>query len=308
MAAIVREHVRSEALQFRGMGSDVHLVVVGGRLGLADEARLQLEGLERRWSRFLDDSELSRLNRCAGSPVVVSAETVLLVQRAVDAWRFTGGAFDPTVLGAVVRAGYDRSFERLGPTPPGGVSDLQTGPSGIEIDGRTVQLRASTGFDPGGIGKGLAADLVADDVMSRGADGVCVNVGGDVRVRGHAEDGGPWTVAVEHPWREEPVALLGLRDGGVATSTTLKRQWTVGGEQRHHLILPRTGQPVSSGLNLATVVAGEAWMAEVLAKAVLIAGSSAPFSLLEDTDVESLVVDDAGTVSTTAGLSRFTGV
>jgi FAD:protein FMN transferase len=307
MAAIVREELRSRELEFRAMGGDVHVVVVGGASGLAGEARSRLEDLERRWSRFLDDSEVSRVNQCAGSPVTVSPETALLVRRAVDAWRFTGGAFDPTVLGAVVRAGYDRSFEQLGPAPRGGVSNLRTGLSGVEIDGRTVQLRAGTGFDPGGIGKGLAADLVADDVMSKGADGVCVNVGGDVRVRGVAGDGGPWTIAVEHPWHSQPMALLGLMDGGVATSTTLRRRWTVDGQPRHHLILPRTGQPVSSGLNLATVIAGEAWIAEVLAKAVLIAGTSAPFALLDNTGVESLVVDEGGKVTSTPGLSRFTG-
>jgi thiamine biosynthesis lipoprotein len=143
--------------------------------------------------------------------------------------------------------------------------------------------------------------------MAQGADGVCVNVGGDVRVRGCAGDGGAWTVAVEHPWRETPLALIGLHDGGVATSTTLKRRWTVDGEPRHHLILPRTGEPVASGLNLAAVVAGEAWMAEVLAKAVLIAGASAPFSLLDGTDVEAIAVDDSGAMSSTPGLSRFVG-
>src|SRR5262245_13569523 len=100
---------------FRAMGSDAHVLVVGGPAGLAARAQARVDDLERKWSRFLPDSEVSRLTARAGSAVEVSGDTVELVTRAIGAWRLTGGAFDPTVLGAVIRAGYDRSFEELGP-------------------------------------------------------------------------------------------------------------------------------------------------------------------------------------------------
>ena len=100
--------------RFRAMGSDAHLVVVGGTDDLADRAQARIDQLEDRWSRFRPDSEISRLNRRAGTPVVVSPDTVGLVERATEAWRFSGGAFDPTVLGPMIRAGYDRSFDQLG--------------------------------------------------------------------------------------------------------------------------------------------------------------------------------------------------
>src|SRR2546429_593200 len=84
-------------------------VVAGGRIGLVSRALALVDGLEARWSRFLADSEVSRLNAAAGQPVSVSADTIKLVSTAVDAWRLTAGRFDPTVLGDVVRAGYDRT-------------------------------------------------------------------------------------------------------------------------------------------------------------------------------------------------------
>src|ERR1043166_8677873 len=98
--------------RFRAMGSDAHVVVVGPD-HLADEASARIADLERRWSRFDEHSEISSLNRHAGAPVLVSTETLELVERALDAWRMTHGWFDPTVLGAVVRAGYDRSFDAI---------------------------------------------------------------------------------------------------------------------------------------------------------------------------------------------------
>jgi thiamine biosynthesis lipoprotein len=292
--------------QFRAMGSDAHVIVVGGAPSLLDVAQSLVDDLERRWSRFLDDSEISELNRRAGTFVAVSGLTVTLIERAVDAWRLTGGAFEPTVLGAMLRAGYDRSFELLGSTPASGHSLLGIGVADIEIHGNQVRLPAGTGFDPGGIGKGMAADLVCAELMASGAEGVCINLGGDVRVCGTGPEGEGWTVAVEHPWTTRPIVLLGLADGAVATSTTLRRRWQGDdGGYRHHLIDPQTGLPSDTDLTLTSAVAAEAWVAEVLAKAVLLAGSGHRFDILGGTRVQALAVDRLGHVTATAGLGEY---
>lgn len=307
------------------MGSDAHVIVVGGPPSLVAAAEDRVRQLERRWSRFLPDSEINLVNRWAGFPVAVSEDTRTLIEHGLVGWRLSGGAFDPTLLGAVVRAGYDRSFELL-PNPPGGSPGrpapgaaagaggapdghrrLGPGVEGIVVARETVTLPAGVGFDPGGIGKGLAADLIAADAMAAGAEGVCINLGGDVRVAGSGPDGGSWTVAVEHPWSPRPLMLIGLAGGAVATSTTLRRQWQVDGRRRHHLIDPQTGEPSASDVNLATVVAGDAWVAEILAKAVLLAGSAHPFDILGGTGTHGLAVDDAGVIHTTPGLAGFLG-
>lgn len=298
---------RVDELRFRAMGSDVHLIIVGGPEGSAYRARDRINELERRWSRFIPDSEISELTRRAGTPMTVSDDTVELITRAIEAWRFTGATFDPTVLGALVRAGYDRSFDELPANTDNGVSSLVTGCTDIVIDGNTVTLPAGTGFDPGGIGKGLTADIVVDEISTAGADGVCVNMGGDVCVRGEAPEVGGWTIGIDHPWSTRPIANVGIDDGAVATSTTLRRRWTVGGNERHHLIDPRTGEPADTDLNLVSVIAGSAWAAEVLAKAVLIRGSAHPFDLVEGSGAEALIVHDDGLVAVSDGFRSFLG-
>ena len=68
--------------RFRAMGSDAHFIVFAAQRN--DESRLmgqavgRVEELERRWSRFLPDSEINQLNRWAGHPVAVSAESAEL--------------------------------------------------------------------------------------------------------------------------------------------------------------------------------------------------------------------------------------
>jgi thiamine biosynthesis lipoprotein len=294
-------------LRFHAMGSDAHVIVVGGAPALAEYARGRIDALEHRWSRFRPDSEVSELNRKAGDAVRVSADTLALVRRALDAWKLTGGLFDPTVLGDVLRAGYDRSFDARVPFACAGSSDLALGAADVELDGDTVRLPAGTGFDPGGLGKGLAADLLVHEVHDRGAAGACVNLGGDVRVAGTGPKGDDWTIALNHPARPTPLARVGIRDGGVATSTTLRRRWHVEGQVRHHIIDPTTGRPSSSDITFASVVAGSAWAAEALATAIVLRGTPSHFDVLAETGAEAVAVDAHGCIDASFGFAHYLG-
>jgi thiamine biosynthesis lipoprotein len=256
------------------MGSTAHVTVLGGANDLIETARERLDDLEARWSRFVPSSEISRLNHADGRPCRVSGETRLLVRRALDGYAVTEGRFDPTLLGAVLRAGYVDSFDRRPSRPHGSGSTLRTGAHRIEIDDTagTVRIPVGVGFDPGGIGKGLAADLVSAELVDLGAAGVSVNVGGDLRVRGDAPEGDAWRIAVDDPWgRSEPVARLRLLHGAVATSSRLRRRWIrADGAVQHHLLDPATGTSSRTPVLASTVVAANGWQAEALSKAVFL--------------------------------------
>jgi FAD:protein FMN transferase len=293
--------------RFRAMGSDVHVVVVGGSLPLLDVARDATLDLEARWTRFRPDSEVSRLNDLAGLPVHVSTATRTLVERALVGAQVTQGRFDPTVLGSMLRAGYDRSFELLDDETSDGASPLLSGWEDIVIDRdrSTVTLPKGTGFDPGGVGKRLAADLVCIDLLRAGAAGACVNVGGDLRVEGEGPAGGSWVVAIEHPLRPGVHEDVVLSRGAIATTTRVRRTWGPSDDRRHHLIDPATGQPARTGLAGVTVIAAEAWQAEVLTKGAFVAGLSEGLFLLASRGVEGVLVDDHGCVYPTSGFDRF---
>jgi len=291
------------------MGSTVHVIVVGGSLRLLDMAREFVEALESRWSRFRATSEVSRLNDAGGRSLRVSPETLGLVQRALEGARVTGGLYDPTVLGDVIRAGYDRSFGRLEPDAGDGSSHLRSGYEAIDVDGSesTVTMPVGVGFDPGGIGKGYAADLLAAQLLSQGAVGACANVGGDLRVAGVAPDGPSWPISLDHPLDPTRAEVVFVRDGAVATSTRTRRAWGRAGDRRHHLIDPASGRPVWNGVASTTVVAAEAWQAEVMAKATFVAGIAEGLHLLAATGTDGLLIDDEGSVYPSAGFERFAG-
>ena len=312
----------SESRIVKVMGTTAHLIVTDGPSGLVDRGVDRLDELEARWSRFLPDSEISRLNDRPGVPVLVSKDTYRLIDHALAGWRLTEGRFDPTLLREVRAAGYDRSFELLdanqslgGPVPPpvevaSAVADSpRSGANEIALDPivGSVTLGPDVQLDPGGIGKGLAADLVVDLLLAEGARGALVNVGGDLRVAGAPPEGDGWVVAIEDPTdADRMVDTISLDAGAVASTWRTKRAWTApDGTPRHHLIDPKTGLSAASGLAGVAVLTGRGWRAEVLAKAAFLAGPVDGAALLAANDAAGLLVADDGTVSEAGAWARF---
>lgn len=279
-----------QELHDRAMGSRVHLMVDSPNDSLTSRlmaaASDRISELEAHWSRFLPDSDISRANATRGIPVDVAPETRLLVAQAVRAWELTAGRYDPTVMDALVAAGYDRDLAEArvvsqlgrtrGPTSPDQTSPTP-GCAGIEIDDEagTITLPVDVGFDPGGIGKGLAADLVAEELLRAGATSALVNVGGDVRVIGSPPDGAAWIIEIDEPTvSPTPLGRVALSSGAVATSTNRRRTWTSGGIDRHHVIDPRTGDCADCSAQLVSVLAADAWWAEALATCLMLTDPS----------------------------------
>jgi FAD:protein FMN transferase len=132
-----------------------------------------------------------------------------------------------------------------------------------------------------------------------------VNLGGDLRAIGASPEPHGWVVEVDDPLATGATGMLALREGAIATSTRLRRAWERDGRVLHHLIDPRTGLPAESGLASVTVVAGEAWRAEVLAKSVFIAGAVEGRGLITGAGATGLFVDDDGRVEDLEGLTAF---
>lgn len=289
--------------QWPAMGTTARVTIVGGDERLLGTALHRVEELEARWSRFREDSELSRLNSAEGAPCVVSLDTFTLVEHLVAAWQRTAGRFDPTLYDALHAIGYMRSwpFAAAGNTMPL-QGELPPGCAGVVLDRSTrmVWLPAGLRLDPGGLGKGLAADLVAEALTAQGAHGALVDLGGDLRAIGCSPTGGAWRVAVEHPVEHDrTIAVVETTGGGIATSSRGKRRWhTAAGAEVHHLLDPRTAHPAARPWMSVTTLAATAVDAEVAATVAFLDGSlaCAPWAhaaLLATADGADQVLGDA---------------
>jgi thiamine biosynthesis lipoprotein len=143
---------------------------------------------------------------------------------------------------------------------------------------RSVALAPGVTVDPGGIGKGLAADIVVAELMELGATGAMVNLGGDLAAQGRAPTEAGWVVGVEDPRdRHRVLARVTIHSGGVCTSSRLRRTWCArDGRPVHHILDPRSGDCLATDIASITVVAGAAWWAEALSKAVFVEGDQDP--------------------------------
>jgi thiamine biosynthesis lipoprotein len=264
---------------FRAMGTSCRVVAATGgdprAAGAAIDAALsEIARCERVMTRFDSTSDLSRANAHAGQWVDVDPLLVDVLALAVEAREETGGLYDPTVLPALIAAGYDRSFDQLAGSvrPPASIDGWRRGAAvGLDAERSRVRLGPGTAVDLGGIGKGYSATR-AVAAMRRAYPplrGGLVDLGGDISVAGSAP-GGPWRVAVADP--RQPGSDLGvllLRGASVATSGRDRRRFGLG-QRQHHLIDPATGSAAVPGPLAVTVVAPSAVLAETSATALAI--------------------------------------
>jgi thiamine biosynthesis lipoprotein len=258
---------------FSAMGTWVDCLVEATPSPVLDAAFRQVEQefarLERKLSRFRADSELSRLNR--ERSIEASDDLLELTRLALEAREQTGGRFDPTLHDAIVAAGYDRTFSELSPeTPLSAVRPHRAGGE-VRISGRRIELGPGASLDFGGLAKGYAADRCLTRLARLGA--ALVNAGGDLAVSGPRMDG-PWPVGVALPGGV-PALSLAIAQGGLATSARDRRRWVRDGEERHHIIDPRTLRSAKNTPLSVTAAARTATDAEIAAKALFLAGPDA---------------------------------
>jgi thiamine biosynthesis lipoprotein len=245
-----------------------------------------LDRVDRTYSRFRDDSELSRLNRRSAERTVISDLLLDAIAVALAAARRTDGAVDPTVGRAMRAIGYDTDFEAIAQVGAPTVIRLEPIPGwqAVELSlvRREVVVRNGVELDLGSTGKGLAADLAAgaalDALAPANADaGVLVSLGGDIATAGLAPGDG-WRILVAED-SETPTEAAGevisITSGAVATSSTTVRRWRRGDRTIHHLIDPRTGGPVESPWRTASVAAASCAEANTAATAAIVMAEDA---------------------------------
>ncbi|HYO42609.1 MAG TPA: FAD:protein FMN transferase [Candidatus Limnocylindrales bacterium] len=293
----------------RALGSSLRLTVrvpepaTGRALAAAELAwaavLAEFDEVDAALSRFRDDSELTMLNRLAGSGAVVavSGRTRRALAAIDRAFRMTDHRFDAGVLGGLERIGeHGAALDRT--VPPRPIPDAS---------GRRFRVHVPpVPVDMGGIGKGLAlrwASERAHAVLPEGT-GLLLEAGGDLVARG-TPPGDGWRVGVEDPAAEdvktaEPVVVIAVAEGAVATSSVRVRNW-IGPDGRpvHHLLDPRTGEPARGGLIAVTVAAPDPAWAEVWSKALFLDGREGIAADARARGMAAWWVDDRGMLGMT---------
>lgn len=294
------QSVEDIGFAFSAMACDCEVRIAGlGRRKaepLATLAIAEVRRIESKFSRYLETSVVSRINRAAGSgqAVQVDAETTHLLDFAASLHALSDGLFDPT--SGTLRRAWD--FRAARPPEQARIDALLPLVGWQQVawkDGRIELPRVGMELDFGGFGKEYAADRAATLLQEHGVRHAMVNLGGDIRLAGPRLGDGPWSLGIQHPRDARRVlATLALRTGALATSGDYERYLEHEGLRYCHVLNPHTGWPVSAWRSIS-VVAPACLAAGALTTIAMLKGSDA-LGFLAGQNVGYLAVDAAGAI------------
>jgi thiamine biosynthesis lipoprotein len=276
-----------------------------------DEAFERIADIEARMSLHLDTSEIAAVNESAGSGAVeVSSDTFRVIEKALEAAKFSNGAFDPTV-GPLVTA-WDIGGDNPRRPPQDEIDSLLPliGYDRVILDSEklTVELLdAGMMLDLGGIAKGYAADEVAKILESHGVEKAIINLGGNVLTIGKRVDGTPWRIGIQNPEAERGghVMIVGLEDLALVTSGPYERYLELDGVVYHHILNTDTGYPVDTDITSASIITSESFIADALSTAVYSLGLEKGLALIDSMeDVEAVFIDKSHRIYLSDGFAN----
>ena len=311
--------------RFTALGTSAHLLVTDP--GVSDRACAllmeELDAIDRACSRFRSDSELWRVNHARGRTTRISALLAEAVAVALAAAEVTDGDVDPTCGRSLARLGYDRDFAaaRQNTSPLSQPPAPAAGWQAVELDRERHEITVprEVVLDLGATAKALAADRAAIRISASLNCGTLVNLGGDIRAAG-APPGEGWRIGIvdnrgfdsaEAARGAEAApppcdAMVVIRDGGLATSSTKVRAWSRGTTPLHHIIAPATGMPADSCWRTVSVAAATCVDANTASTAAIIRGDQAP-GWLASQRLPARLVGHGGEIVKVAGWPVGTG-
>ena len=262
---------------------------------LVKQAFTIMEDLEQTLSRFVETSEVAKINQQAGEWVKVSPTTLELIELGIKIGEVSHGAFDITIGAVLDLWGFGSGLYHV-PTEEELAEALATVDyTQVEVNHNTSEVRIPQGtiLDLGGIAKGFVVDSGISLLRKGKVQRSIINAGGDISVIGRRPDGQPWRVGVQDPDLPSDIRwILPLDNNSVVTSGDYQRFFTKDGQRYHHILDPKTGYP-ARGLRSVTIVGENGATSDALSTAVFVLGWEKGRALVESLDnVEAILVSD----------------
>ncbi len=218
----------------------------------------EIDRLEAQFSRYIPNSDISRINKAAkGRDVIVSQDTLQCLLAAQRAWRLTGGAFDCTV--GLLADGYKGKVvgEAEIPTASAGMDAIN-----IDADKKAVTLlEDGISLDLGGIAKGYAIDRGSEILRQWDITIALLNAGSSTVLALDPPPGKQgWPIIIRYPQTGQLIERIELAHKAVGAS---------GIEKGGHIIDPKTAAPIS-GRSACWVLAEDGVAADVFSTACMV--------------------------------------
>ena len=281
------------AVSFTAMASACEVLLPSmsshAALAIGNVAAQEAWRVEKKYSRYRDDSVTAWIHRNRGTVLEMDTETASLLDFAQQCFELSEGLFDIT-SGVLRRAWTFDGSDRL--PDPAAIERLlpSVGFNKLRWDPPLLMLPDGMELDFGGIGKEYAVDRAFDLLAARDWTPFLVNFGGDLRAN-RPPSHGPWQVGIERPdVARDAVMLLDLEHGALATSGDSRRYLMKDGVRYGHILNPRTGWPVPRAPRSVTVAASSCTEAGLLATMAMLRGDRAR-AFLDEQGVRSWLLE-----------------
>ncbi|MWV44236.1 FAD:protein FMN transferase [Paenibacillus sp. HJL G12] len=271
-----------------------------------------LENMDHALSRTLEGSEVYRINQAAGNEAVqVSQDTFDVVKKALEYAAASGGLYDPTIgpLVSLWNIGNEGAHVPSKPELDEAISLIGYKDVLMNPQERSIKLtRPGMALDLGGIGKGYAADRVADYLRAQQVDSAIVNLGGSSIIAMGSKPGGhSWNIGLQDPDQSRGTSLGNVQiiNKTIDSSGVYERFFVENGVKYHHILDPRTGYPSHSGLKSVTIISDTATDADALSTAVFMMGLDGGLKYIEEQPgVEAFFITEDNRIYQTSGLEN----
>jgi thiamine biosynthesis lipoprotein len=305
LAAAGADAQQEQLIEGLTMGTTYHIKVVTGASArissLKEKIDLRLDEINRVFSTYIKDSEISRFNAWsrAGEKFQVSADFIKVMRVGRKIYQLSEGAWDGTVNPLVDLWGFGPTQRKIRMLPAGDIHALlpKVGFDHIEIKEPNFLVKdlASVTLDLNSIAKGFAVDEVARLIAAAGFKNYLVEIGGEIYAAGVRRDGGKWRVGINMPRKEaainEVYKAVSISNEAFATSGDYRNFFEIDGRRYSHVIDPRTGYPVSNGVVSVSIIADNCTLADGLATAVMVMGREKGIELVNRLkNVECIIV------------------
>lgn len=264
--------------------------------------------LDKTFSNTVETSDIGKINQAGGNWVTVSDDTINVIKAGIEYGELSDGAFDISIGGVTSLW----NFHSDNPTLPN-ETELQealkhVNYKNIEVDGNRVRMRDPLSkLDLGGIAKGYIGDRMADRLKKLGVNSAIVNLGGNIIAIGEKPDNDKFVIGIEKPYsdRTETVGSVKVKDKSVVTSGVYERQFEKDGVIYYHVLDAKTGYPVKTDMDSASLVMdyGHSMDADALSTICLMKGSDAALKFInERNDMTGILCLSNGKIMESTGI------
>jgi len=247
-----------------------------------------IKEMENKYSRYIEGSEISKINNSPGTFVKVSEDTLDLISQGLYFGTLSDGLFDISIGPLIDSWGINQENPKVPSQAEIDSAKERIDFRNIKInrENMTVSIEDGMSIDTGAVAKGFITDRLVSFLREKNVKSALLNLGGNLYMHGTKPDGSDWKIGVRDPYglQGDYIAIISLKDMSVVTSGIYERYFEADGKRYHHILNPKTGYPEDNELASVSIISPSSTTCDGLSTTCFLLGLKDGMELIESLD------------------------